>query len=261
MNHKQGNTETDKLAPTGEPGAKAFRWLDNFWYHHKWKVIIISFIVFTLTVCIVQYASSEDADMYILYAGPYKFGQTDARAFEAAFSSMLEDRTGDGLARAELIDIYILSDEQIAGEIAKANAAGEPVAVNYEFFANNRTVFDQQILAGDAVICLVDPWLYADVKSAGGFLSLEEALGFVPDKAYDEYSIRLSDTAFGQYFSVLAGMEPDTLLCVRRMSTFSFLKGQKRTEEYHAYSLDVFRKIFAFEGAQSYIEISVTRRL
>ena len=169
MEHKQENTGADKLAPAGEPGAKAFRWLDNFWYHHKWKVIIISFIVFTLTVCIVQYASNEDADMYILYAGPYKFGQTDARAFEAAFSSVIEDRSGDGLARAELIDIYILSDEQIAGEIARAEAAGESVTVNYEFFANNRTIFDQQILAGDAVICLMDPWLYADVKSAGGF--------------------------------------------------------------------------------------------
>ena len=231
MEHKQENTGADKLAPAGEPGAKAFRWLDNFWYHHKWKVIIISFIVFTLTVCIVQYASNEDADMYILYAGPYKFGQTDARA--------------------ELIDIYILSDEQIAGEIARAEAAGESVTVNYEFFANNRTIFDQQILAGDAVICLMDPWLYADVKSAGGFLPLEEALGFTPENACDEYSIRLADTAFGQYFSVLAGMEPETLLCVRRMSTFSFLKGQKRTEEYHAYCLEAFQNIFAFEGAGS----------
>ena len=251
MEHKQENTGADKLAPAGEPGAKAFRWLDNFWYHHKWKVIIISFIVFTLTVCIVQYASNEDADMYILYAGPYKFGQTDARAFEAAFSSVIEDRSGDGLARAELIDIYILSDEQIAGEIARAEAAGESVTVNYEFFANNRTIFDQQILAGDAVICLMDPWLYADVKSAGGFLPLEEALGFTPENACDEYSIPMADTAFGQYFSVLAGMEPETLLCVRRMSTFSFLKGQKRTEEYHAYCLEAFQNIFAFEGAGS----------
>ena len=27
---------------------------ENFWYHHKWKTIIIGFVVILLTVCIAQ---------------------------------------------------------------------------------------------------------------------------------------------------------------------------------------------------------------
>ena len=71
--------DNDKLTPTAEPGGKFFRWLDNFWYHNKWKTIIVSFLLLTLIVCAVQFAGREDADIYILYAGPYKFGQTDTQ--------------------------------------------------------------------------------------------------------------------------------------------------------------------------------------
>ena len=40
----------------------------------------------------------------------------------------------------------------------------------------------------------------------------------------------------------------DTLRGVRRMSSFSFLKGQTRTEKYYSYCIDTFKKIFTFEA-------------
>ena len=223
-----------------------FKKLDNFWYHHKWKTIIISFLLLTLTVCIVQFAGREETDLYVLYAGPYKFGQTDTRRMQAAFSSIATDRTGDGKCNVTLIDLYLMSDEQIAGEVAKAQAAGEDVRVNYELFRSNRKTFDEQILAGDAVICLLDPWLYADVRDAGGFLPLAEILGEKPDCAVDDYAVRVADTPAGRYFSILSGLDADTLLCVRRMSSFSFFKGQSKTERYPAYCLDTVREMFTF---------------
>ena len=239
--------DNDKLTPTAEPGGKFLRWLDNFWYHNKWKTIIVSFLLLTLIVCAVQFAGREDADIYILYAGPYKFGQTDTQSFESAFSAVADDRNGNGKVRVELVDLYLMSDGQIEGAVSSAQANGEgAVVVNYEMFKSNRTAFDQQILAGDVVICLLDPWLYADVKAADGFLPLADALGYTPENAVDEYAVRIGDTPLGSYFSVLRGMDRDTLLCVRRMSSFSFLKGQTRTEKYYNYCLDTFKKIFTF---------------
>lgn len=240
--------QQEKMIPAYEPGNNFFSKLDNFWYHNKWKVIIIGFLVITFTICFVQACSSKSPDLYVMYAGPYKFGQTDAIALESAFSSIASDRDGDGLCRAELVDIYVMSDEQITGAVAEAEARGEKVTVNYELFKNNREMFDQQILAGDVVICLLDPFLYEEVKAAGGFLPLAEVLGETPEYAVDEYSVRIVDTPIGEYFSVLSGLGEDTLFCVRRISSFSFLRGEKRTRAYHEYCLDVFRNAFSFSA-------------
>lgn len=241
---------TEKITPVYEPGGKFYRWFDNFWYHNKWKVIVISFLVLTFTVCFVQFFGRENVDIYVLYAGPYKFGQTDTQSLESAFSYIADDRDGDGKKNVVLVDFYLMSDEQIRGAVSEAQSGGNgAISVNYEMFASNRNSFDQQILAGDTVICLLDPWLYEDVKAADGFLPLEEALGYTPKGAFDEYSIRIGDTALGSYFSVLRGLDKDTLLCVRRMSSFSFLKGKSRTEKYYNYCLETFGKIFTFEVA------------
>ena len=249
------NERNEKIIPAYEPGSNFSKKLDNFWYHHKWKVIIIGFIVITVLVCSVQMCSRQEPDAYIMYAGPYKFGQTDTRNFESAFSSILTDRDGNGKAYAELVDIYILSDEQITGELAKMGEDGDTAVVNYEMFASNREMFDQQILAGDTVICLLDPHLYESVfvldengEKQSGFLPLAEVLGYTPEYAVDAYSVRIGDTPMGEFFTVLHGLDEDTRLCVRQLSSFSFLKGQSRTEKYHAYCLDVFRKIFTFEA-------------
>ena len=70
----------EKVTPVYEPGGKFYKWFDNFWYHNKWKVIIVSFLVLTFTVCIVQLLGRKSVDLYVLYAGPYKFGQTDTQS-------------------------------------------------------------------------------------------------------------------------------------------------------------------------------------
>lgn len=252
------NDPREKITPAYEPGSSFARKLDNFWYHHKWKVIISVFVVVTLLICSLQMCGREDTDIYIMYAGPYKFGQTDKRSFKSAFASITPDRNGDGSSQVELVDIYILSDEQITGRLDELEGDGGNAVVNYEMFASNHEVFEQQILAGDTVICLLDPHLYEDVYVLGdngeklsGFMPLVDVLGYTPEKAVDAYSIRIGDTALGQYFSVLQGLDENTLLCVRHMSSFSFLKGQERTEKYHSYCLDVFRSIFSFEPPAS----------
>ena len=243
----------EKLTPVYEPGSKFSRWFDNFWYHNKWKVIISAFIIVTIIVCSVQMFSRVESDVYIMYAGPYKFGQTDSMSFEAAFSHITEDRNGDGRANAELVDFYILSDEQINGELEKYGDAAGTMVVNYSQFASNREAFDQHIMAGDTVICLLDPHLYSSVYVLGddgekisGFMKLSDVLGYTPEGAYDEYSIRIGDTPLGKYFSVLSGMDRDTLLCIREMSSFSFILGQKSTREYHEYCKGIFKNTFDF---------------
>mgnify|MGYP005977256127 CR=1 FL=1 len=102
--------------------------------------------------------------------------------------------------------------------------------------------------AARALLTLLAVVLRPAVRAADGFLPLADALGYTPANAVDEYAVRIGDTPLGSYFSVLRGLDADTLLCVRRMSSFSFLKGQTRTEKYYSYCIDTFKKIFTFEA-------------
>ena len=43
-------------------------WLDNFWYHHKWKVLIITFFAIVIIVGVVQMLNKEDPDSEITIA-------------------------------------------------------------------------------------------------------------------------------------------------------------------------------------------------
>ncbi len=245
------NNHDEKLVPKYEPGNKFFKKLDNFWYHNKWTVIIVAFFAVVLLVCTFQMCSSDAQDISIMYAGPYKFGQTDALNFRSAFSEITPDRNGDGASKVALVDLYILSDEEIAAEKAKI---GDTAMVNYEVFSANYEAFEQHMWTGDTVICLLTPELYKSVyvedengEEKSGFMRLDEVLGYTPEGAYDEHSIRLKDTPFGKYFPIMQRLDEDTLLCVREISPLSSMWNSKQTKEYHEYCLDVFRAMLEFE--------------
>ncbi|MBR5314827.1 MAG: hypothetical protein IKU45_05400, partial [Clostridia bacterium] len=52
---------------------KTLKWLDNFWYHYKWHVIIGLFVIVFLVVAIGQMIDKDKVDAYVMYAGPTSF--------------------------------------------------------------------------------------------------------------------------------------------------------------------------------------------
>lgn len=242
----------EKIVPAYEPGSKFFKWFDNFWYHHKWKTIVICFFVIVFVICTVQMCSREEMDLYIMYAGPDALKQEDIQALKLIFSEVAGDANGDGVGKTEFIDLYILSPEQVEEKKAEFEEAGEPVVVNNQMFATYYDQFEQHIWTGDTVICLLDPHLYESVYvmkdgvKLSGFMKLEDVLGKKPENAYDDYSIRLKDTEFGKY----CNLDEDILLCIRVKSSASFMADKKRTDEYHAYCVEVFKRIVAFTATE-----------
>lgn len=251
----------DKITPAYEPGTKFFKKFDNFWYHNKWKVIIIGFFVIVFIVCTFQMCSREEQDLYIMYAGPKTLGQTYTRGVKSAFSEVVSDYNGDGKGSLEIVELWVASDEQIAKGKADISEDGAIAVVNYDALSSNYEAFEQHMWAGDTVICLLDPALYSTVYVAGddgemvsGFMKLSDVLGYTPENAYDEYSIRISDTPLGQYFTVLQDIDTDgenVLLCIRKKSSLASLWNQKKTDAYHEYCIEVFRAIFEFEAPKS----------
>ncbi|MBR3680180.1 MAG: hypothetical protein IKL87_08280, partial [Oscillospiraceae bacterium] len=96
-------------------------------------------------------------------------------------------------------------------------------------------------------ICLLDPWLYETVCESGGFLPLTEAIGSKPEYAQDDYSVRLCDTPFGQYFTGASALPEETLLCFRRQGTLDTMLNRKHAEKTYQNAMELFRAVMAFD--------------
>ena len=112
--------------------------------------------------------------------------------------------------------------------------------------------FNQQIFAGEVVICMLDPYWYEEVKSAAGFVKLADVLGYKPEYAIDDYGVFLSDTNFAQYFKVFARLPEDTVLYMRTISTISIFTGKEKTQKKWEWNAEMMRDLFAFEFPEGY---------
>ena len=107
--------------------------------------------------------------------------------------------------------------------------------------------------AGDTVIWLVDPALYAEYSKTDDWVSMLEVLDketwwalteTLPEGSFDQYSIRLSETEFGRTF--FSYLPEDTLLCMRRSSNYTAMMGQEESGEQYDRGAEVFRAIFEY---------------
>lgn len=226
---------------------KFFKWLDNYWYHYKWPTIIVAFFAVAFLIMGGQAFSQDKTDLYFIYAGPYVFEGTDAKDMASDMNKILvEDYNGDGQKLTEMVDLYILSEAQIKAEKEAADAEEEVYYYNAQFFAEERRKFDQLVFAGEYSICLLDPHLYEYVKESGGFRPLSELFEKIPETAIDEYGIKLSDTEFGKFFTNVSKLPADTVLCLRRESTMSFINRDRAQEQYDRY-VETFKNMVNFK--------------
>ena len=214
-------------APPVDPGDKFFKWLDNFWYHYKWHTIIAVFAIIVVIVGISQVVSKGTADVGVIYGGPRLLSLAEQRAVESAVRQVMEDYNQDGKLVVEFVSLMLMSDEQIQAAYDEAEKRGEEYFANAQFMREELKKFDNLIMAGDSLLCLLDPFLYNRVLDSGGFIPLSEIFDELPESAVDEYGILLSDTEFGQYFDGVNTLPGDTILCIRTIPTFSFIKGKK----------------------------------
>ena len=241
---------------------RLYKWLDNYWYHYKWVTIIVALFAVFAIVGTFQLLTNEKGDIYVMYAGPEVISVQNIEYIERAFENIDDkDFHEDGKINAVLRELTVKSPDELEAE-ARAQLEADGVAnegymlneqVARSYMSQNLQVFNQEILGGDSVICLLSPYTYSIVYESGGFMTLEEALGYTPEGAYDECSVYLHDTDFGS-LEGLAILPDDTLFCIRRLSSMAFLKGQNKTETAHKYHLEKFRAASAYKKSEEIIE-------
>lgn len=218
--------------------------LENFWFYHKWHVIVGVFIIFVLTTCIVQCASKEDYDILFTYAGPKDFLEhpEEKTKINNSLSEASIDQFGED-ASANLNNYLIYSEEQIKNieqTIYEDESQKKKITVNTSQITKNLEDFKNFSTTGQSYIFLLDPYVYkhlTEQSSEQRFVSLAEVFGKKPACAYDDYALRLADTEIYKNSPALQALPEDTLICLHN---YLFLSTKESEYKKH---FNIFKKI------------------
>lgn len=168
-------------------------WLDNLWYHQKAKIIIIGVLVISIGVCIVQCSNKTEPDIYLLYAGPDTLIQSEASKVETLMAEFIpEDYNRDGSITASFKQF------QLEYGVSRSQKA-----------------LDNEMITGKTVVLLLSPAEYQYCLKSGYLASFTDAIGYIPEKATDEYSVELFDLECATEMGI-GSLPIDTLVCVAK---------------------------------------------
>lgn len=199
------------------------KWMENFWYHHKWAVIITVFFIVVLLVCALQMSSRVQYDFNVIFVG--NGGNITGTQYNDILSSLEKvsyDADENGKTSVCFSRETFISDQE-SELVSNLNS--------------NITSFMQSSLYQDYYVYFIDPVLYENYKNEGVFVPLALHINNINEKILnDELSIRLGDCAFYDYPGISA-MPEDTLIVLKTVPFFSSEKktdDQKQIQSIHA---------------------------
>lgn len=227
--------------------------LANFWYHYKFRIIMISAFAFILIIALSQFITHQNPDVSLIYGGPQYITPNQNQAFCDILEAMMPDYNGDGKKYVQLNDLVFMSDDQISEYLTAAEEQGEDVAVDY--LTNKQTTerFTYEIFGGESVICILAEDQYEMVAGEGGFLPLSELFDELPESAIDDYGVRFSETKLYKFYDAAKIFPDDAVIAIRRLSTMSVFTGKKKAEKKYEYHKDMFCSMLNFEYPEGYV--------
>lgn len=254
------NEEEHKNIPEEtKPMKKAGKAIENFWYHYKTLTLALIAIVLVLGIGIYQLMSKTKPDLYIFYGGsmfnydPSVVSTETFKDMTDAFTSIMDkDYNDDGEKNIMLAEAICFSESEIKKYEEMCEARGLSPAFNKTFNAEELDRFRNEMMVGESVIYLLDPALYEEVRGKDIFLTLEEALGYVPDCAYDEYGIKFAELEFAKYFTAFDELQEDVILAIRRVTPMDAFAKSRDIDKIHANHVDFFKRIVNFEYPEGY---------
>ncbi len=232
----------DESKPDGDhrsirPQGRALKWLDNFWYHHKWHTLIALFVVAVVVVLIVQTVQQPGDDVLVCYAGTYGFSPEELEEVRTVLDAKLpQDFNGDGKKHVGFVRYQVYSAEELELDVKENNGHG---TVNTAFNASQKTAFDQFVMTGECSVYLCSPYLYEQLLSRGVVRPLCEVLDAVPENSYSDYAVRLAETRWYTDNVLLRRLPPDTLIVM----TIPYAWGASASQDQYANSAAMFREM------------------
>ena len=227
--------------------------LSNFWYYHKWKVIIGAFFAIILSVGIFQMINRDEVDEIVMVAAPVYLSAEQRDALDRLLTSQLPKNKDGSLRDMDIYDYVVYSEEEM-DEINKiAETADEDDDVPYvdrSFNVSEIKSYNDFLSTGECSVLFVSEYLYGELaqrdttESGDVRLTMAEIFGDeLPEGVMpDGCGIRLGDTEIYKYYEALQVLPEDTVVCVLR----SYFYGASSNKEKHAMSVELFKNIVTF---------------
>ncbi len=195
--------------------SKVKTWLENFWYHYKWPVIIGAFFVVVLTICITQMVNRSHYDMYVRYVGDAEITNTQYNDILSSLGKMKYDSNGDGKVEANFAKVAYVSDDK------------NP-------YKNDINKNAKEVMTGMLVqpyyIYIMDVQAYELYKGKETFAALNQVFGMdtsISEIAYDDFAVYFKDTAFCKNSPGMEWVDDDIVLVLKLAPYRSALAGTK----------------------------------
>ena len=228
-----------------------FAKLENFWYYHKWKVIVIAFFAIVAIVGIVQMVNKTESDATAVVAVPETITPIQSQEISVALQQFLpSDQNKDG--KKELsVHAYAIYSEEEFNEANQTETETEPngdwhyvPTVNQSYNVEQYEQYTSYLQNGEVAVVFVSEYLYEKLRSSDRVLPLSEIFGEkLPTGALDDgYGVRLGDLAVYSYVEALGIIPEDTVVCMLRPYIF----GKTADEEKYSYAKEFYKNIVNF---------------
>ncbi len=229
------------------------RRLDNFWYHHKWTVIIVTFFVSVAIICLFQFVGRPDYDTSIVFGSTYRMNKDERAEFEKLITRFCpEDFNSDGEKLVNIVEYQVYSEEEYESAreeyAAMTNEEGETDSfhINRQYNITEYKNFSQYTMTGETSVYILSPYLYATLRDAHRLKPLSEIYtdGNLPAGALEDgFGIALKDTDFYKYNPAAQVLPENSIICLHLPT----LGGRSKNEARYAEDMAFFKAIADFE--------------
>lgn len=220
--------------------------LENFWFHHKWKVIISAFFLIVIGVGAFQMFTKEKYDTQVSVATHVIYTKEELEAFNKTLESfMSEDVNSDGKKNLAVYRYRIYSEEEIEEANSGFDENGNPKIVSDKNFIREQiTELNNTINSGQCTLMFVSAYEYDELvnKRPNDVLLLP-----MPELFGDELPEGVTENGYGVKLNSIAAYEldgfkwlpDDTVICIlRKFPTVS--------EERYEADKEMFKNIVEF---------------
>ncbi len=225
------------------------KWLDNFWYHYKWTVIIVAFFVLVFAVCVTQCATTPHKDIYVTFSGGYTLTDDETAAIEQVLGQLSKKTFSENAPAVGFASYSFYTEEELRElytdpETGDFDNYGFQTAKQYN--SSRLSDLGQYMMTGECSIWFVSETVYEHERMKDKIaVRLSDTFQQPPAYAYDEYAVRLGDTALYQTYEALQILPADTLI----VFTVSYFMGASSNKETYAQFKELYRAIIEFQAA------------
>ena len=200
-----------------------FSKLENFWFHHKWKVIISAFFLIVLGVGVFQMFTKEKYDTQVSVATHVIYDKKQLEAFNKALAALMpEDVNGDGKKNLAVYRYRVYSEEELTDANSGFDENDNPVIViDRNFNREQMTELNNAINSGQCTVMFVSRYEYDELVNKRPndvlLLPMSELFGEKLPEGVTEngYGVMLKDTGVYE-LDGFKWLPEDTVICILR---------------------------------------------